>query len=122
MNIQPASAAVAQAVTGTPPRPEAPEAPRETKRSSSAELQKKAEQEREVSRADVAEAAARVEKFVDSFASQLQFSVDESSGTRVVTVIDRTTSEVIRQIPSEEMLQIAKALDRLQGLLVRQQA
>ena len=32
------------------------------------------------------------------------------------------TNEVIRQIPSEEMLEIAKALDRLQGLLVKQKA
>jgi len=29
---------------------------------------------------------------------------------------------VIRQMPSAEALEIAKALDRLQGLLIRQQA
>lgn len=54
--------------------------------------------------------------------SDLKFTVDESSGVSVVKVVDRATQELIRQIPSEEMLTIAKALDRLQGLLVRQQA
>ncbi len=46
--------------------------------------------------------------------SQLQFSVDESTGESVIKVMDKATNEIIRQIPSEEMLQIAKALDRFQ--------
>ena len=40
----------------------------------------------------------------------------------MVKVIDRSTKEVIRQIPSKEMLELAQALERLQGLLIRQQA
>ena len=46
--------------------------------------------------------------------SQLQFTVDEDTGKSVIKVTDRQTKEVIRQIPSEEMLQIAKALDKFQ--------
>lgn len=46
--------------------------------------------------------------------SQLQFTVDEATGESVIKVTDKATNEVIRQIPSEEMLQIAKALDRFQ--------
>lgn len=68
------------------------------------------------------QAARRIEKFVQPISSDLQFSVDEASGSQVVRVIDRATQQVIRQMPSEEMLAIASALDRLQGLLVRQQA
>jgi flagellar protein FlaG len=50
---------------------------------------------------------------------ELEFSVDESSGRSMVKVTDRTTHEVIRQFPSEEMLQIAKGIDRFQkGLLL----
>jgi flagellar protein FlaG len=71
---------------------------------------------------DVAQAAQRVEKFVQTLSSDLQFSVDEASGSNVVRVVDRSTKEVIRQIPSEEMLAIARALDRIQGLLIRQKA
>lgn len=70
----------------------------------------------------VAEALAKIEKFVAPMASELQFSIDEESGVRVVKVYDRATNEVIRQIPSAEMLEIAKALDRLQGILLRQKA
>lgn len=71
---------------------------------------------------DVGQAARQVEKFVQSMARDLQFSVDEVSGNSVVRVVDRETKEVIRQIPSEEMLAIAHAIDRLQGLLLRQKA
>ncbi len=44
----------------------------------------------------------------------LNFSVDEESGKPVVKVIDFETKEVIRQIPSEEVLTMAKAIKRLQ--------
>ena len=68
------------------------------------------------------EAALRIEKFVQPINSDLQFTIDESTGTSVVKVIDRNTKELIRQMPSEEMLAIAGSLDRLQGLLVKQRA
>lgn len=55
--------------------------------------------------------------------AQLQFSIDDSSGMSVVKVTDRTTHEVIRQYPSEEVMQIAKGLDRYkEGLLVNSKA
>ena len=40
----------------------------------------------------------------------------------MVKVIDSNTQEVIKQIPSEEMIAIAKALDKLKGLLLQQKA
>jgi flagellar protein FlaG len=40
----------------------------------------------------------------------------------VVKVIDQQTKEVIRQVPTQEVLEISKAIDRAQGLLIRQQA
>ena len=49
-------------------------------------------------------------------------SLDDDTGITVVKVVDKNTKEVVRQIPSEEMLAIAKALDTVQGLLVRQKA
>lgn len=57
-----------------------------------------------------------------SNSSDLKFDVDKDSGERVVKVIDQATKEVIRQIPSEEMLSIARSLDKLQGLLIKQKA
>ncbi|MFC6521248.1 flagellar protein FlaG [Undibacterium arcticum] len=40
----------------------------------------------------------------------------------MVKVVDQRTQEVIRQMPSPEALEIAKALDKMQGLLIRQKA
>lgn len=55
--------------------------------------------------------------------AQIQFSVDEASGQNVVKMLDKDTKEVIRQIPTEEMLQIARHLESYtEGLLVKDQA
>lgn len=60
--------------------------------------------------------------FVGIVNSSLEFTVDEETGTSIVKIVDKETKELIRQIPSEEMLSIAKALDTIKGLLVRQKA
>lgn len=67
------------------------------------------------------QALDEVRKAIAPVAQELMFSVDNDTGRTVIKVIDSSTNEVIKQIPSEEILAIAKALDRLQGLLVRQE-
>lgn len=67
-------------------------------------------------------AVEKIQEFVSSTASDIKFSIDEDSGRTVVKVVDRETQEIIRQIPSQEMLDLAQALDKLQGLLIRQKA
>ena len=52
----------------------------------------------------------------------LQFSLDQDSGKTIVRVVDTATKEVIRQIPSEVALAISHSLEKLQGLLLKQQA
>jgi len=52
----------------------------------------------------------------------LQFSMDETSGKVVVKVLDGSTGNVIRQIPSEQALEIAQALDQLRGFFVNAKA
>ena len=76
----------------------------------------------EASRQELEEATKRVQQFLEPKASSLKFSIDEQSGVRIVRVIDNATKDVIRQIPSEEMVAIARALESLQGLLVKQKA
>lgn len=70
----------------------------------------------------VEEAVRQIADFVNKTRPELSFSVDEASGVRVVRIIDTTTKEVIRQFPSEEAIQLAQALDKLQGLLVKDSA
>lgn len=67
-------------------------------------------------------AVERIRQVVAPNAQSLLFTVDEELGRTVVRVTDAITNEVIRQIPSEEAVAISKALDKLQGLLLRQQA
>lgn len=56
----------------------------------------------------------------------IKFSVDEGSGSTVVSVYDGNTEELIRQIPSEELLRISAALreqlDDRRGLIIESQA
>lgn len=51
-------------------------------------------------------------------ATNLKFEKDNTSGKIVVRVIDSETQQVLRQMPSEEMLSMSKALDSLKGLMV----
>ncbi len=74
------------------------------------------------SRHELNKAVKAVNDFVSTVNSSLKFSVDEATGQTVVKVIDDTTKKVIKQMPSEQMLEMAKALDNLKGLLVQQKA
>lgn len=71
---------------------------------------------------EVKESVEKINKTVQAMARNLQFTVDESTQMNVVKVVDVETKDVIRQIPSEEVLAIAKALDKLQGLLFKEKA
>lgn len=68
------------------------------------------------------QAAEKINKTIQSMATNLQFTVDDDLQMPIVRVMDSSTKEVIRQIPTEEVVAIAKALDKLQGLIIRQKA
>jgi flagellar protein FlaG len=65
------------------------------------------------------DAADKANEFVKSINQELQFSVDKDTGETVVKVMDKQTGDVVRQIPSKEMLELAKAMDTIQGLIIR---
>ncbi|MGE5652419.1 flagellar protein FlaG [Noviherbaspirillum sp. UKPF54] len=68
------------------------------------------------------EALKQINDTMKKLSQDLEFTVDEDSERPIVKVVDQQTKEVIRQIPTQEALEIAKALDRVQGLLIRQKA
>ena len=70
----------------------------------------------------VAKAAADIQRFVQSMGRNLSFSVDEVSGYHVVRVVNPSTGELVRQLPSEELLKIARDFERLNNVLVSQKA
>ena len=51
----------------------------------------------------------------------VEFELREESSRIVTRIVDRESGEVIRQIPSEDVLRIAERLPEFQGLLVRQE-
>lgn len=71
---------------------------------------------------EVDQALKNINKIVQLQSPGLEFSVDPDSNRTIVKVIDKQTQEVLRQIPTEEALKIAKSLDQLTGLLIRQKA
>ncbi|MDR7089414.1 flagellar protein FlaG [Cellvibrio fibrivorans] len=53
-------------------------------------------------------AVAQMNEYIQSTQRDLNFTYDPSSGETVVKVLDRTTQEVIRQIPDETFLRLAQ--------------
>lgn len=52
----------------------------------------------------------------------IEFDVSDESSRIVTRVIDRESGDVIRQIPSEEVLAIAERLEEMQGRLISLEA
>lgn len=71
---------------------------------------------------EINDATEKLQKFVETVRSDIQFSVDEESGRNIVKVVDKQTKDVLMQFPSEEALAISKSLDKFQGLFIKQQA
>jgi flagellar protein FlaG len=74
------------------------------------------------SREAVVQAAQHIESFVKSVGRSLDFSVDPTTGDNVLRVLNSESGEVVRQLPSEETLRIARAVDYIQSVLVNQRA
>ncbi len=73
-------------------------------------------------RESIEKIAADLQKFVQSMGRDLNFSVDETTGYHVVRVVDQSTGELIRQLPSDELLKLAREFEQLQNALVSQRA
>lgn len=63
-------------------------------------------------------ATAQLDSYMKSMNRSLEFRVDEASGRTVVSVRDSETGELIRQIPGEDVLRMARHMDT-KSLLVR---
>jgi flagellar protein FlaG len=55
-------------------------------------------------------AVAQMNEYIQSTQRDLQFSYDPDAGQTVVKVLDRSSQEVIRQIPDETFLKLAQTL------------
>ena len=57
---------------------------------------------------EVVQAAADLSQYLTSAARSLQINVDGELNSPIVTVLDTDTDEVVRQIPSEELVALAR--------------
>ena len=59
---------------------------------------------------DLQQAVSQLNEYVQNIQRNLQFNIDKESGVMVVKVIDTKSAKVIRQIPTEETLKMARSL------------
>jgi flagellar protein FlaG len=61
-------------------------------------------------------AVAKLNEYIQTVQRDLMFSLDESSGEAVISVVDRQSLKVVRQIPSEIALTLAQKLSNEEPL------
>lgn len=108
-------------------RPAPAEAPTPSPAEVAAELQRR--QQAEDPGQDVSRRVDELNDLTQSIRRTLQFQVDEDTGSTVITVKDTESGEVIRQIPSEELLaltrrmtEISEKLNDVKGVLLSAEA
>ena len=72
---------------------------------------------------EAAETAMKdIQHFISSQARSVRISKDETSGHMIVQLVDPGTGEVIRTLPSEELLRLARSFEMLGNKMVHQVA
>ena len=60
---------------------------------------------------EVKEAVSKLNEYVQKTQRDLDFRLDEDSGKTVISVYDRQSEQLVRQIPNEAALEMAKKLN-----------
>ncbi len=76
----------------------------------------------QLSAEDIQATVAQLNEFMSQGQRSLSFSIDDSAGEVVVRVTDKETNELIRQIPSEEVMKFKQHLDAMLGMLFNEKA
>ena len=67
-------------------------------------------------------AAQQIQGYLRDSGRNLNVTLDEATGKYVARVVNPETGEVVRSLPSEETLRIARNIDQMRGMLVNQRA
>jgi len=115
-----ANAAPSSVLTNQTPRQRLESALQQLPPAGSTVAQSESAQPALVAREELVKPLQRINEVLGNYGVEFQLS---EPGPRLVTrVVDRASGELIRQIPSEEVLRIAENLDQLSGVLLRQTA
>ncbi len=71
---------------------------------------------------DLQQLADQLTQTIGMTGPQVQFSIHNDTGKTVLRVTDAESGAVLRQIPGDEALSMARILDKMQGVLIRQKA
>jgi len=72
---------------------------------------------------DAAETAMKdIQHFISSQARSVRISKDETTGHMIVQLVDPDSGDVIRTLPSEELLRLARSFEMLGNKMVHQVA
>ena len=74
--------------------------------------------EQNVSQKELEQSIEQIQVMMDLRNRSVEFSTDESSGVRVVKVVDSNSGDVIRQMPAEELLSFMRNLTRMLGTFI----
>lgn len=78
--------------------------------------QKEPEGGQKISKEEVEGAVTKLNDFVQTVQRNLQFNLDDTSGKTIITVVDKQTSEVVRQIPDDVAIKLAQDLQQSEPL------
>ncbi|MEN8166071.1 MAG: flagellar protein FlaG [Pseudomonadota bacterium] len=67
----------------------------------------------ELAKEQLVGAVSQIQDFAQMLSRELQFDVDEDLGRTVVRVLDKESGDLIRQIPSDEILVLARLMKEL---------
>jgi len=81
-------------------------------------VQQKASNEQQLPADKAKQMTDSMNTFLESANTQLRFKFHEKLNEYYVTIVDSTTDEVIREIPSKKLLDIHAAMREFVGLLV----
>ncbi|MEH6625175.1 MAG: flagellar protein FlaG [Motiliproteus sp.] len=86
------------------------------------EASKATVEQAQLSAEDIQSTVSKLNEFMSQGQRALSFSIDDSLGEVVVRVTDKETNELIRQIPSEEVMKFKQHLDAMLGMLFNEKA
>jgi flagellar protein FlaG len=62
--------------------------------------------------------ALNVENLTQIISRDLEFTIDNETGTQVIRVVDSETGELVRQVPSDQILHIISQIQELKDKMV----
>lgn len=71
-----------------------------------------------LSRQDISDAVEKLNKTIQIFNKKMKMSYDEESQRVVVKIIDSETNKVIKEIPTQEVLEFIHRLHQMVGIFI----